>query len=673
MAARPRGAPPTTVDVGAQLAARLPTGADACVVGRPSLLSAARRSLFAQASQGDPLAWLPRAPVVAFAMARHEQPGSHPTTVLLVRTSTDAPTVRDWFLRNAQLRFAFGTVDDDDPPDVRVSIDDERTLRVTSGRWPRRSDPGTERRCLDLALRSPDALEVSSKRGLVVRMGGYPNVARARDVVATDDGTSVRLIRRTLTDAAATEGLPFGDLDVDDLLRPSVAQFASRWLVQVTHDAHDGPLRVTEMRISWEDLALLRQDVSVITAAEVAGAQRTEPHDVTAVDVTNLAVVERERLLWAARMDESVSGDARAHAAEQLRALLERAIPEHPAQTDLRRALFEVLSRELEQPRAAIAVAEAALTDLGALGDAESWRQLRREGFARLAASELAPVLVEDGIVDASASQRAAVALERLVADGTDYAFAEGSWIAADALLRRVQSQRSHIQRMPPTTLPLAALPEAISALLESRGVQGALYVAVAGHVRPWGLVQWDAEQSPVVDLELGDDTYLVGVASVGATDRLRALGVTLSDHVAGGAAGVSFFVVPLGGSAGQAVSWGHLDGQIEDDRLHVERALGPAARVDWDRVRRYLADPLASAAERVFPPPEVRIDAASTRDVNALLSAADAEHGLSCERRDELGISCAAASDEPDSLRRALVVFATARLGQEAQRLLGR
>jgi hypothetical protein len=157
-----------------------------------------------------------------------------------------------------------------------------------------------------------------------------------------------------------------------------------------------------------------------------------------------------------------------------------------------------------------------------------------------------------------------------------------------------------------------------------------------------------------------------VGAASVGGDPRLLTLGRALADSVAPGAVKLAFFVVPFGETEAHPIAWGSIEGTLDEDRLTIERAGGTIERLDWDRFARYLATPLAQAAGRTFPPPEVVVDAASTREAEALVAIADAEPDVRC-RRAGLRLTCVMTSERTLAMRDVLVRFAAEHMEREA------
>ena len=89
--------------------------------------------------------------------------------------------------------------------------------------------------------------------------------------------------------------------------------------------------------------------------------------------------------------------------------------------------------------------------------------------------------------------------------------------------------------------------------------------------------------------------------------------------------------------------------GRIEEADLRVTAA---SVRPDWNALARYVANPFAELEGRLFPPPDMQVEAESEDVAAAIVAAADQEPVLRCTQRESL-VHCAV-SPELDVTRRA-------------------
>lgn len=658
--ARPQ--PAVTQDVVAELAAMLPPDADRCAVARTGLLPARRRAFFLRLSQGDPTAWLPGAPFTAFATAERIAGDGRRSFVMFARIAAEPETVRAFLDAHVSSPLLWGS----EPSGGRgrsqwAQFLGRGVLRVQRGRWPEATGPaGVSTRCLELVRMYPDAIEVASRRGEEVILGEDAQFPRRVDTLVRVDGRAVT-IRRDLVFATARQA-------IESLRSPDSLSGGPGLLGDTLADAPDtwrrGRVVAARSELLWSDLELLAEDDrQLLLAAQAANAVRV-PRPASDVDVSNLAVVRQQRRLWRDVLAAS-HGAARRGAAEQLRLLLSRAIALHAAEHLLAEDLARVLLDELDDPAQAVAVVDGVLTQ--GPPEPEEWQMLRREALARFDQSGLARALEVDGILNRNEVPSAASDLVSLVGAGVDYAFAEGVRVAVATLVP--VGTASRLRAVPPARLPLESLPDAVvelATLGRELTAPSAVYV-VARDVASATPVPWHPDTAPVVRLrDRRGEPVLVGVATLG-DPRLGRIGVTLTESLASGPVELIVFLVPMDGSGPDVVV--RVAGRLDNGAFDLERAAAGAARVDWPAVARYLGAPLGALERRLFPPPELVVDAEGTDDARLLAELAVEVEGVRCETV-ALRVRCFASAERPDAALRLLRRFAGRRLAAEAARL---
>lgn len=659
-----RRRPAAAGDVAARLAASLPAGASRCAVARPNLLPARRRTLFLRLSQSDPLAWAPDAPISAFAVAERVAPDGRRSAVALVRVTDGPEAVREWLRHHAPTRIRWTREEEVGPPSFVGDFIDARTLRLSLGDWPvtRGEGPGAEERCAELARSFPEAVEVASRHGEVVVLGAHAHLPRLTEVVVLAGDRAVTISRRVHMASATQAERWRQELSGGDPL--ALSMMGGELFPDRIEHRQRGPVLTTRMRILWEDLLLAIEDERRMAAAIAEDERRHQPQPADAVDVANLAVVQHQVALWGQRI-QSLRGAARRAAAEQLRALLERAAALHPSVPELRRQLARLLIDELEDGAAAALVVQDVLA--AGPSDPESWRVLRREAKAVEGVDALAAALVEDGVAPEGDAERAATDLVSLHRRGVSYEFAEGAWLAARAIETR--ADRLRLRDVTPAHLPVESLGEVLSELVElgsDREGPAALYVLARGDRSSHHLL-WHPDQSPVVEVtDSAGGTRLVGVATTGDT-RVRAVGRTVADGLLPGPVELALYVVPLGGSPSEPELVVRLAGTLTTEHFVLERASGGAARIDWREVARILGDPLVLLEPRVFPPPELVVDVTDQAEARLVRELA-ADHGdLRCTEV-EHRVRCLSGPESPDAARELLRRFAARRLSRAAR-----
>ncbi len=626
------------------------------------MLSASQRTSYLRLSKGEPIAWHFGGPFVAVASAFRSDDFGRTSRYTLIRTSADRAAVRRYF-DQVLPRLEWGRVGAGDEEAgaarYRARFLDERTVEI--GRFPVMDRVGAEARCLSLASRHPDAFEVASWRG----SEGLPRALAAASPGRVDYHAHTDGRRATMTVViTAREALDLFDIRATERM-VGFGLMPLSILAESRDERVEGRRLIRSSRVLWEDLMLAAEDERRINAAVSRDLRNRGPRPADEVDVRELGVVHEQRMLWESQLDAGGARGARAR--RELDRLLVRAIEAHPREAELRAQLFDLLARHVGDAGRAEEVATRAISD--GVGDAAIFRQLRREAIARQDAGRLAEALAEDGVVPRPRARRAAEALVTAVGEGVDYAFAEGAWTAGRALVRRCYGARA--RRVSPVALDLAATIETLGALADAGDVGGALWVSVEGNRPSWRVARFDAEHAPRIALDVGRDV-LIGAASTSGDPRLAALGSALADSIAPGPVVLSFIVVPFGGDASQPVAWGRMEGELADDRFTIERIAGPGARVDWARVKRYLTDPITSTEGRVFPEPDLSIEADSESDVRAIMALSDLHPFVLCRGR-ELVVGCQAAPGHGGALHDFAVELASELLVDAARTLTAR
>lgn len=666
--AEPAAAEPPADDT-ALLAESLPPGANRCAAVRPALLPARRRAIFVRLSHSDPIPWTRGAPIRAWASAVRAGPDGHRSMVALARVTEPPDRVRAWLdeFSPRLIRWDGEGAEQGDPAEAayRARFVDDRTLRIQKGSWPvvRGEGPGAEARCARLARAHPEAVEVASHHGDVVMLGIHPDVPRHTDTIIVADSERLEVTRRvTMASAEQAEERreDFGAREAD--VWSSVG--GELLFDRVQHERR-GRVLVTRMRMLWEDLVLAAEDQRRMAAAIAEDQRRHRPRPPERIDVQNLAVVGHQVALWSQAVD-AARGAARRAKAAQLRTLLERAVAAHPGELGFSRRLARLLIDELDEGRAAAEVVEDVLARHPR--DERSWRVLRREAAAAVGPEALARVLVSDEVVAAADADRAARDLAALRRSGVDYEFAEGVWLAAQAIERRTASLS--LREVDATPFPLDAFTETLgelSVLGARNDGPRAMYVVARGE-RSDHHVMWHPEEAPVVEVGVGaGERRVAGVATIGDA-RTRAMGRALFDSFTLGPLELTVLVVPLGGSPDRPEVALRLGGTLETDRFVLDHVSGPAARASWGEVARLLARPLfAMEPDRVFPPPELVLELRTEREMTRLLDLASDRGALTCART-HLRVQCTTHPESPGAPLEVLRRFAAERLRRQAR-----
>lgn len=617
-------APEPSRDPALELARALPAGADRCAVTRPAGMSAVRRGLVRPLSQAGPVAWLPRVPVVAHAGVERSGPDGRTASVTLLRVHGDRDAVRKRLEAELRVRLSWDEASCRGPgcTALRASFADDRTVRIEQGTWPTEAPPGVTERCAVLAAEHPDALEVTSRRGELVVESLEDLVPRRLESVVRRRPGGLELVRRRwMTTPEWAERARRLELSADEA--PGVAGLATeRW------SERRGRLVVSTYRFDFEDLFLAFEDARRLRRARTAVARRAFVVPADRVNVADLDEVRRQVSLRFAAL-ERAGPAARQELAETLGRLLERATAAHPEARDLHRWLVRLALDELDEPREAEAVVEAVLGR--GEGEREKWRLLRREARAAQSAERLSEALLEDGrVATADRARRAARDLVALRRRGVDYAWAEGAMDVAVAFER---DRPLDVHRVdPPVHLPLASvLPTLVTLVHLGSDSADAIYFGLrsASRADPVG------DDPACMPFQGGRGTSrCVGGVHDGVDARAVEVGRRLAEQVGQGALSIAMASVSSDGRDPQPRRVLQVEGRVEDDAFVVTDASGDMRSAQWERTRRYLAEPLAGLAPRLFPAPELRIEAARSAHARQILQRAADLPGVECRAR---------------------------------------
>lgn len=611
----PPATPPPPSPEPVALLAELPEGAQRCAVARPGLVSSARRGLLSPLTHADRLAWHPDVPVHVYVQASSADGlgGSRGVAVgrfvgprREARRGIDRAARVDWEAdRGRRLPFA--------------RFVDDRTFRIErGGAWPPRR-PGVEVRCRELLREFPDALEVSVRvdEGEAWRHFDLGPTSAEAVLLPAPDGVT-RLERERF---AGAEGAAEHELGSPGT--PAAGPFPDR-----LERYRNGRVVTTRARYLWQDLELTADDMRRRASARAEASRAEELLPVPLVDVTDRALLTRQIEQRRARLVE-LRGRPRAAAAEQLRALLARAVEAWPTDEAHPRDLARLLVDELGDGAGAAQVASAALA--AGLGDPAAFGLLVREALAASSVPTLADTLVAEGLFSRAAAPRVAVELATLQARGVDYEQAEAASIVVEAL--STPTRRAPLRPARSGSLPLRSLPETLATLVrlgDEAPAERAVYVLVrATLAEP---PPWDPSYPSWIALGHAADARLFGAFTLGDGGRPRALGEALPVAVAEGPCEVVMAFVPFDADASRPDALLRLSGRVDGGDLVIERASRRGPPLDWPRVARYLAAPLASFELQTFPPPIVDIEALDDEDVERVRSLARGVGGLECD-----------------------------------------
>ncbi len=636
-----------------RLLARLPPGADRCTGARVGAVSSERRDLVRRLSASSHMAtlsWGADTPIAAFAEVGQEHPTSgRRATFALLRVSSvertrafldDHPELRvRWHERGAVCPGA-------DCWQYRAERVDDHTVLIRRGPWTERGR-GTEMRCIDLARRYPEALEIASRNaadGLFSSgvSGGGGGLGLDLASVLLPHGPGLRRVEQyRLPDAEMADEI----LLLLQNLRDDPGGIGA--IAEQTKVAN-GDLLEVRTDVRWEDLELLAGDEARQREALALERSASRPLAVDEVVVEDLEMV-REQVALRSDQLGNLPPDERQVAVAELRELLERAANAHPGQDALVEKLIELLLGDLDEPEEAARWAEAVL----ARGphDPRAWQVRRRSALARVGADALAEALAADGVVGSSRRARAAAGVLSQLPRGTSYEIAEGAWLSAEAL----DGARARL-RPARGTLPLESLGELMLTLADAGGSSRSVHVRSESEAPDDAAVRLRAG---VVEWSEGARLVRAGAASTDAPDGGYRM---LRNALAGvmGRVRVTLALTPIGGDLESPESLLVVEGQAHDGVLELRRASAieegrERTVVRWERAGALVGEPLRGYEVRLFPPPNIHAELADAAEAEAFLDRVADEDALACIRmvRQEAAIRCNA-SPQRDSTRRA-------------------
>ncbi|MFK7987020.1 MAG: hypothetical protein AB8I08_13430 [Sandaracinaceae bacterium] len=593
----PLARPAPRVDPAIELADRLPSGFDRCVVVRPRRLSARQRALVTRFSWADPRAFQDGLGVEAFATASVRLPGGQLARRTLYRFTRGGTPPRD--------RVGLGIDQGDACPgpgcgNRSAEWLDEHTLAVTRYRWPERGQQPMRSgfwspSCVAMARTHPEAFEVAVSRSL--RRSRLPSPQWTLRSLRGLGGMRLRVERvfSNEEDARRFEqalGLGYDAAGSLSSLPPSEQE--------IDRDVHR--VRVSD-RFSWDALELAQEDQRLRREARRRGRHRQSPSPVGSVDVTRLDRVRGEMVLHRAQLDRAATGQRSTHARAYAQ-LLDRALAVHPNTPELVRERVTLALHDLDEPETAVPLVDRMLESGAA--EPESWRLLRRDVLCRRGGAPFVEALVDDSLAGAAEAEAAAAAIRGLSAGGMQYESAERAWILQRTLFSGGTGPLSDVASNP--RLPFASLFSTVAVLLSRRASaapQVLFGLRVSDRALGFGPIGDGAE---AIRFELGPDTYFVGASADGISSFQR-LTRAVTEQVGDARVTVR---VEFRDQAGQRTAQATLEGDAHADDFTLRSASLPLARQRWPHVRRYVAQPLATLAPTLFPPPEIRIRADS-------------------------------------------------------------
>lgn len=621
----PKAIPAAHDDAAVELALRLPAGADRCAVTRPGHLSATRRALLGLLGRGGPGAWLSRASVVAHAWAERSDDEGRTASIILLRANGDPTEVRKAVQDEIRVRVAWegGRCPGPDCDAYRARFLDAHTLELERGPWPADASGGVTARCVTLARTHPNALEVSARRGQVLVRSLADLVPRRIESVLEQVPGGVRLVRKRWMSteewaerARVMDLTPGGPGDLSDI----ASEFSSE---------RRGRLVVSTYHFEFEDLYLAAQDQRRLRQAEAAVARQSFLLPPDKVDPNDLRQVRRQVALRLAAMAQTAPPLRREHV-QALRKVLDRAVAAHPEAFDLRRRYVRLLLDELGDPRRAETLADDALAR--GPDDPEQWKLLAREARAAQSEDLLREALVHDGVTSARDARRAAHDLVELRKDGVDYALAEGAMRVATVLGEGPAVKSPSLRPItPPVRFALSSVLPSLVALVdagEPSTAGRAVYFAVRGRA----VLDRSGPDSPclVFHQAHGDRMCVVGLNG-GIDARAITLGRALPQQLADGPVELVVATARDDAPAGLRPVL-RVTGRVEGAQILIDHGPARLGGADWDRVRRYLAEPLDGLALRVFPPPELHIEADTSAHAEQIGRAAAADDSVRCQ-----------------------------------------
>ena len=636
----PARAPLGLPTAGESIAHLLPPGADSCTISRTGAVPDLRRGLVRRVSHASPVAWTPGAPFEAYAEAA--QRGAHGRAYRAVARVSDLALARRFLEEDAPVRVGF---DEQSCPSGahacwRARVVDERTIRLSMGAWDSEIQ-GAERRCASLARDHPRAIEVGVARHIehfghdlgeqLIELGYVPGFETEMVLEMSEHG-----LTRTETVDAPVDS----EEEAIDLIE-SLQGGLDAWLAASHRHTRVGVDEIlVELSFVWEDLQLAERDEQRIRHARALAAQDELPLAIHDVDVRNLPLVRMQLALHLERMADSVGAARRGHLQSAVM-LLERALRVYPADEALSLQLARLYVEELHDGGAAAELATQVLARNPT--DPETWRVLRRRALSSVGTDALRDALVEDGVVDRRTAADAAEALVGFA--GSDYEIAEGAWAAVGRMSRMAR----RTQRVADVEIPIVSAVETLLNAVDEDGPSQHVFLAllVDDRLEQGG---WGSDTGRVLTWPVGTRSVRFGASLTDAPFVLRDVANGLFHDLGEVDVELVIAAVPMGEDlGGTSTSSVRIRARVQDASLRVSAA---SMRVDWEALVRYVALPFAELEGRLFPPPDMSIDAESEQVAEAIVAASEVEPVLRCTRRGRV-VDCAT-SPELDVTRRA-------------------
>lgn len=408
-----------------ELVAKLPAGADRCVVARPALLSGARRALFTRVSQAESVAWRSELSVVAYASAYREYRDAAPGVVALLSFAAEPARVRAWLAARGPQYFDLGDAPracDGNGCPFHVRFLDAHVLELTRGRFTPRSAAGSEARCARMAERSPDALELSFARSRALLSLGLGILPLTASSELSQSAIGLHVRRNDLMRSIADAERAANDPNAGDVVLGPVGAIGSNMRRQQLDAAVQ-----TEYDLLWEDLELARDDEARMQTAELEAdaLDHAEP-DPSAGDLPREDVLaELGYLLERLR---NASADERGARANAARTLLEHALARNGDDEGLALLLTELLLTEL----GAVEPARELVQRFGSRPFAQArWAELRRHAAALTSVEALAAAMSADRLAPRAKARTLAGEILARLREGAPYAEAERAVLTA--------------------------------------------------------------------------------------------------------------------------------------------------------------------------------------------------------------------------------------------------
>ncbi len=639
-----------------ELARALPRDAERCTVVLPGRVALAERPLLSLVSQVDRLPWALRTQVTAYARAELTPRSDRRRVVELIRfAGGSAAQLRKDLTQHADRKWTW----DDEPiqcDDVltcfaaRARFIDARTVRVSTGDWPY-EDGSRGGDCLGLLERFPKAIEVSARRG-----NENPELGNVeRWLTKTESGVQ-RVERRFYADARSAERARlkqvtgYNDLPLMGGV-PVQAQFhvEGQTLAQTAH-------------VSWDDLWLVVEDQERLRRMLQGVETPAKVHD----DAIEVADAEQVRAHVDARISALEHEEPAGHRESllSLRELLVRARLVHPLDEGLARRLFSLSMFGLDEPRAALVVAETMIA--GGSTQALAWELSLRRALAQVDEIKLRQQLVHAHNVSPAEAAKMASSLARAVRAGQDYERAEWAFLIA-----RTLSQRAHAMRLvsaPALVLSPGLLVRALATLAIAAAEPA--HEAIGIHVLIMG-------SDLATDTTKRDDslwiqrTEALGVPALALAatswDAPQVLALAQAiDQLAPSTAEIWVGFDPLQHPArpGTLV---RLAMHRDEQGFVLDRLSKNVAHANWSGLVRQVAEPLMRLQGAVFPPDALSIEARNAEELSQYSAAVARVDGVTCNP-DGLTLECRGTLHDGPAAERALRAIVRSVLAPEVR-----